>query len=423
MRVLWIVQGAMKEVAKKAGEKEPVSGTWIESLKNVLVNNQNVELHILCVVSKKQFRAVQQFICNGVTYYVLNVKKNALLDGQETKAKKEINDMILKIKPQIIHVHGTEFSISLNINESIQKRIPICHSIQGLVSCIADNYFYANLPLNEMFLMERIPLQIQRRDYKRRGKSERKIIQRYKYFFGRTDWDFSHITALNSQVKYIRVRELFREEFVNSKPWDIKQIKRLTIFYAGGARVPLKGFHKFLTGLVLIKQSFPEVIVYVAGIMPKKKLPLIGTIGYGRYINRLIKNKGLSDNIVFTGPLSSEEMLKQFSQAHCYVLGSAIENSSNTLVEAMLVGVPSVVASVGGVNNFAEHNVTSYIYRFEEIEMLSYYVKKIFHNDTIAEKFSINSRKKIREALDGNQHDLFNAYEYVIDDFSKEVNK
>lgn len=423
MRVLWIVQGAMKEVAKKVGEKEPVSGTWIESLKNLLINNQNVELHILCVVSKKKFGAVQQFICKGVTYHLLNVNKKALLDGQELKAKNDINNIISKIQPHIIHVHGTEFSISLNINENIQKRIPICHSIQGLVSCIADNYFYANLPLNEMSLMERIPLQIQRRDYKRRGKSERKIIQRYKYFFGRTEWDFSHITALNSQVKYIKVRELFREDFVNSKPWDIQKIKRFTIFYAGGARVPLKGFHKFLAALVLIKQSFPDVIVYVAGIMPKKKFPLIGMIGYGRYLNRLIKSKGLSDNIVFTGPLSSEKMLNKFYQAHCYVLGSSIENSSNTLVESMLVGVPSVVASVGGVNNFAEHNVTSYIYRFEEIEMLAYYVKKIFDNDSIAEKFSINARKKIREVLDGNQHDLVNAYKYVIDDFNKEANK
>lgn len=420
MRVLWIVQGAMKEVAKKLGERQPVSGTWIESSKDLILNNEEIELHILNIISNKKLKSIQEFLCDGVKYHLLSVKKKVLLGGKERKFEKDINDTIKKINPDIIHVHGTEFSISLAIKQNIEKNIPICHSIQGLVSCIAEKYFYADLPLNNMLLMERIPLGIQRKSYQRRGVSERKIIQRYKYFFGRTDWDYSHVTALNPKIKYIKVRELFREDFVNSESWNIKQINRLTIFYAGGARVPLKGFHKFLDALELIKKTFPNVVVYVAGIKPNKKIPIFGKIGYGKYLDRIIKNKGLSKNIVFTGPLSSKDMLNMFQHAHCYVLGSSIENSSNSLVEAMLVGTPSIVALVGGVENFAVHEETSYFYRFEEAEMLAHYVEQIFTNDEIAEKFSINSRKQIRSILDGNHEDLVKAYKYVVDDFKRE---
>ncbi len=420
MKVLWIVQGAMREVSKRIREKEPVSGTWIESTKNALIKNENLELHILCVVSKKKIDKMQNFIYNGVNYHVLNVNKKALLDGKYCTDAKYLNEFLLNLQPDIIHVHGTEFSFSLNINDEIEKNIPICHSIQGLVSCIAENYFYADLPLKQMPLIEKLPICIQRKGYIRRAKSEKKIINRFKYFLGRTDWDLSHTTSLNKQIKYIKVRELFRENFVNSRPWDIINIKKFTIFYAGGARVPLKGFHKFLEALTLIKKSFPEVIVYVAGIMPNKSIPLFGKIGYGRYLDRIIKKKQLSDNIVFTGALSSDQMVDKFYHSHCYVLGSSIENSSNTLVEAMLVGTPSVVADVGGVNNFAVHNSTSYIYRFEETELLAHYVSKIFENDLIAKEFSLRSREKIREDLCGSQNDLIEAYKFIIDDFNKE---
>lgn len=420
MKVLWIVQGKMNEVSRRIGEKEPVSGTWIEASKDLLVKVKDLELHVLCVVSKKKVDKLHNFRCDGVNYHILNVDKKALLVEKGRKYTKCLNEMILGINPDIIHVHGTEFSFSLNISEYVEKKIPICHSIQGLVSSIAENYFYADLPLNQMSLIERVPLWIQKKGYVKRGKSEKKIIQRYKYFFGRTDWDFSHVTSLNPEIKYLKVREMFRDNFVNSKPWDINNIQRFTIFYAGGARVPLKGFHQFLNALALIKESFPNVLAFVAGIMPNKKIPLFGNIGYGRYLNRLVKNKGLSDNVVFTGALSSDEMLDKFYHSHCYVLGSSIENSPNTLIEAMLVGTPSVVADVGGVNSFAIHNITSYIYRFEEFELLAYYVKKIFTNDLVAQNFSNSSRKIIREVIDGNQNDLVDAYKHVIDDFNKE---
>lgn len=420
MKVLWIVQGLMKEVAKAMGGKQPISGTWIESLKDALKNNKKVELHILCVTANKKIKGIQKIANDDVQYYVLPVAKNALISGYDSEASKNINAIIESLSPDIIHVHGTEFSISLNINGYSEKTIPICHSIQGLVSTIAEKYFYADLPMSKMPWLEKLPIQWQRSQYLKRGKCEKKILQRYQYFFGRTDWDFSHIVALNSNAKYVKVRELFRESFLQSAPWQIDHIQRHTIFYAGGARVPLKGFHKFLEALELIKHRYPDVVVYVSGIMPNKRLPLIGKIGYGRYLDKLIKSKGLSENVVFTGPLSAEEMVERFSSSHCYVLGSSIENSPNTLVESMLIGVPSVVASVGGVKNFATHNKTGYLYRFEETEMLAYYITKIFENDTVAKEFSFESRKVIRELLLDNQTDLLYAYEYVINDFKRE---
>ena len=419
MKVLWIVQGIMKEVAKEMGGKQPVSGTWLEASKDALKNKKNIELHILCVVTNKSIKEFQAIFCDGVRYYVLPVTKDALIRGYNSEASKNINNMIEKLSPDIIHVHGTEFSMSLNIDERYEKTIPICHSIQGLVSSIAETYFYADLPMRKMSFLEKFPIQWQRSQYLKRGKCEKEIIRRYQYFFGRTDWDVSHIIALNPDAKYIKVRELFREVFFESTLWQIDRIQRHTLFYAGGARVPLKGFHKFLDALELIKQRYPDVLVYVSGIMPNKRLPLIGKIGYGRYLDRIIKSKGLSDNVIFTGPLSGEEMAERFISSHCYVLGSSIENSPNTLVEAMLIGVPSVVASVGGVKNFATHQKTSYLYRFEETEMIAYYIGKIFEDDTIAKDFSVASRKAIRELLTDNQADLLRAYEEVINDFKR----
>lgn len=419
MKVLWIVQGIMKELSRQIGESAPVSGTWIEASKDSLKNREDVELHILCITANKHIEESISSVCEGVHYYLLPVSKKALVGGFEKNAARLINKKISEISPDIIHVHGTEFSVSLNIADDIQEKTPICHSIQGLVSVIAEKYFYAGINLNRTSPLVSLPTIVQRRQYLRRGKNEKKIIRRFKYFLGRTSWDRSHVTALNPSAEYKKVRELFREQFVRSKPWELGAAEKYTVFYAGGARVPLKGFHKFLDALEILKKRYPTVRAYVAGIVPNKRLPIFGKIGYGRYLDKKISQKGLGPNIVFTGPLTADQMQERFIKSHCYVLGSSIENSSNTMVEAMLVGVPSVVSAVGGVQDFCVHNDTSFVYRFEETEMLAYYVGKIFESDAISERLSNNSRLHIRELLNGSEEDLVTAYYDIVSRFNK----
>jgi len=54
-------------------------------------------------------------------------------------------------------------------------------------------------------------------------------------------------------------------------------------------------------------------------------------------------------NILFTGPLDSDEMPSLYAAADCLVLPSAAEGVPLVILEAMATGIPVVATRVGGV--------------------------------------------------------------------------
>jgi len=72
---------------------------------------------------------------------------------------------------------------------------------------------------------------------------------------------------------------------------------------------------------------------------------------YGKYIRELMKKNQLEDKVVFLGKMNADEMKEQYLRCGTFVCPSVIENSPNSLGEAMLLGVPCVTAEVGGITS------------------------------------------------------------------------
>ena len=84
--------------------------------------------------------------------------------------------------------------------------------------------------------------------------------------------------------------------------------------------------------------------------------------------------------MIFSGNLNAAEMMHEYLLANVFVCPSSIENSSNSLGEAQILGVPCVASYVGGVPDMmtgCEQN----LYRFEDIEMLAYKICEIFDRE------------------------------------------
>jgi glycosyltransferase involved in cell wall biosynthesis len=84
------------------------------------------------------------------------------------------------------------------------------------------------------------------------------------------------------------------------------------------------------------------------------------------------------EHVEFLGPLSEDQMIEQYLQSNVFVCPSSIENSPNSLAEAQMLGVPNISSFVGGTLNMVKHGKNGFLYRFEEIEMLAYYIDEIF---------------------------------------------
>ena len=137
---------------------------------------------------------------------------------------------------------------------------------------------------------------------------------------------------------------------------------------------------------------------------------------YLKYIKKLIMHNDLKNNVIFLGNLDEREMCEMYLKAHIFVSASTIENSSNSLSEAMLLGVPCIASDVGGTISLLNHEKEGYLYQADAPYLLSYYINKIFKDDLLAEKFSTNSRKHalITHDREKNFNDLIDIYKELI---------
>lgn len=164
-----------------------------------------------------------------------------------------------------------------------------------------------------------------------------------------------------------------RESFYHHK-WSYENCEPHTIFISQG-QYTIKGLHQLIKAIPLIKRVYPDVKVRIAGADV-----LRGgwrKSGYKLYLSRLIEETNSSSALEFVGKLDEQKMCDQFLAANVFVCPSAIENSSNSIGEAQLLGMPIIASYVGGNAELLGYSKDS-LYRFEEYEMLAERIISVF---------------------------------------------
>ena len=417
MKILWTVNLVPREVAQKIGLTSEVLGGWVESMASHLRTFNDLELYILC---KNETDIDFDETINNVRYISLNYNGKTTLNTLELKCEK----VVLDCKPDIIQVEGTEFlHAEAMLNTGNKLEIPTVVSLQGILSGYYQ-YQCGQLPINEMMFSKSIKNIISAwylhlrlvKWFRPRVKHETNVISKAKILLGRTSWDRAHAYRINPTAKFYDCKRILRKPFYEND-WNIGKIERHTI-YVGNGYNALKGAHFVVNALPELIREYPDVKVYIAGYKPfeeNDKRPMYKR-GYGLFFEKLIQDLDVGDHIVFTGPLQAEEVADKLSKVNAYVLCSAIENSPNTLGEAMCIGTPCVAAYVGGVPDMATDGENALFYRNDDPALLAWNIKRIFDNDDLALKLSANGRKQARITHDAekNAQTLYNIYNEIL---------
>jgi len=325
----------------------------------------------------------------GILYYLLPRKKP---NTEYDKSLEAYWLMIIReFEPHVIHIHGTEYAHGLACMNSCPEQNYVI-SIQGLVS-VSSKFYFAGIKTLDLVkhitlhdLLRRETIFQEKRRFERRGKLEREYIRKTKHIIGRTDWDYAHTNAINSSIEYHFCNETLRSGFYTARKWNIKEKQDYTIFLSQ-AGYPLKGLHQALRALSIVKGYYPKVHLKVAGLDITKSNNLKDRLrlgGYGSFIKSLIKKLGLVSNVTFTGSLGEIEMINEYRSTHLFLCPSSIENSSNSLAEAQLLGVPCLASFVGGLPSLVHHYENGILYRFEDHVMLAFQIMKIFEDEKLA---------------------------------------
>jgi glycosyltransferase involved in cell wall biosynthesis len=388
MRILWVSNFILPEIAEKMriGAVYSVGG-WMVGMWNAIRRQPNMELAI-CFPLYDQDHLVSGEM-DGTKYYGF-VQRERVCETYEKSVEEQLRKVMEQYKPDIVHIFGTEYMHSLAAVRAFDRPDRTVIGIQGMVSVYAK-HFMAGVPLwvqkGRTFrdVIKRDNLIRQRQSFQKRAVFEKEAIRKVHHVIGRTDWDRACTEQINKTAIYHFCNETLRESFYEKK-WSLETCRRHTIFVSQGS-YPIKGFHYVLEAMPAILDCYPDACVYVAGGDITKKESLSDRLrqsSYGKYICQLITENHLEEHVRFTGFLDEEEMCQQFLQSHVFVSPSSIENSPNSVGEAMLLGMPVVSSDVGGVKNMLLHEKEGFIYQADAPYMLAYYVKRIFAEDDLA---------------------------------------
>jgi len=376
MRLLWLcnmVPGAVQE--KISGSNG--GGLWVDHVLQDL-RKQDMEIRILCPGSGEEGRLDDKcsyaFFREGLPY--------VYLPQLEESFRKELNTY----QPHVVHIWGTEFGHTLAMVNAAEKEGLLDHtviSIQGLCSTYTAHYAEGvPVPVQRRFTfrdaVRRDNILQQQKKFALRGELEVAALQKARHVIGRTDWDKACTSQINPGARYHFCNETLRPDFFEGQ-WRYEDCQKHRIF-APSSLYPIKGFHNLLEAFAQVVKDYPDArlslpggsFVTAGGVKGKLRQN-----SYHLYLEELAKKYGILDRIDFLGRLSGEGMKQAFLDANVFVLPSTIENSPNSLGEAMLLGVPCVASHVGGVANMLGPE-EGFLYQSTAPYMLAHYIRELF---------------------------------------------
>lgn len=350
MRILWVTANGGNY------KSQTITGTggWIGAMQERLCKAQpDMELGITFLhptdtddvqVKNVTYLPVQyQYGTNGLhKLCIRHFRNEAVYRSERIKAMvKKIQDY----KPDLIHIWGIE-QFHASILEYI-KDIPVVVHIQGLLSACMYAHTPPAISLDDMRKSDSWMSRIVFKNGNwglyltnlERAKNEVRCSRYVKNWIGRTEWDKTMAQMLSPNSRYFHVEELMRDNFEGSKwsyHYDGKTINIMSTISADW----YKGIDVVLNTAYILKKHDIDIKWNIFGWERKSKL-----------LKTFIKKLGIIPedvNVVFHGKVNGEAIRNGLLACDCYVHPSYIENSSNAIAEAQMLGVPVIAQYVGG---------------------------------------------------------------------------
>ncbi len=363
MKVLWLCNIMLPRICKVFSIDGSKKEGWISGLlENLLTVAQGPEIMVAfpmnaALLGEKKWMKGRIETETGKTLLYYGFLENTDAPWIYEEDLDRIFTEILKdAQPDIVHSFGTEYPHTLAAFKAFQKPERSLIGIQGLCSVYADA-FYANIPLRirnkKTFrdIVKKDTIVLQREKFVKRGAYEMEALKLAGHIAGRTRWDHFYAEKFHKEAQYHVLRETLRPMFYEGE-WQYDLCEKHSIFVSQGD-YPIKGLHYVLEAMPGILKEYPDAVVYVAGnnILRFGAMGKLKISAYGSYLMELIKKYDLTEKVIFLGSLSGEEMKEKYLQTNVYLCPSSIENSPNSLGEAMLLKTPIVTADVGGITS------------------------------------------------------------------------
>ena len=402
MKVLWICNLMPAFLADAVGVAGTNKEGWIAGALDTLRRHDEIELAVAFPAKTDEpFHGVTE---EGITYYGF-VEDSDHPEQYDSALEASLGMICDEFHPEVIHIFGTEYPHTLAMLKVQEWKKRVIVHLQGVMRECAAVYL-ADLPeeVTERAtfrdVIRKDSLWRQKEKYEQRAAHEEEALKLALYACGRTAFDKEFLESVNSGCTYFSMNETLRNAFY-SDAWKIENATPHRIVMSQG-NVPFKAVHHMIKALPAIREKYPDAELYVAGDNVVRESGMVERLKlseYGRYLRMVIDECGVTDAVHFIGQQNEAQMKELYLTAQVYVLPSLIENSPNSLGEAMLLGVPCIASRVGGIPSMAEEGEVAF-FEAGNVEALSERVLRVFDDAEYASALSAAGRKRATLTFD-----------------------
>lgn len=155
---------------------------------------------------------------------------------------------------------------------------------------------------------------------------------------------------------------------------------------------PLDETEIFRKGLKSLLVALREVVKTVSNV----KLIVVGkTDGGYSTLQRMVKDLGIGDNVVFTGFLSDSRLLALYRKCDVFVLPSLHEGFPTVCAEAQACEKPVITTDVSSMLEVIKHGETGILVEPRDPESLAEAIRKLLSDSKLRRRLGKNGRIRV----------------------------
>ena len=390
MKVLWFTGVKPPAVT---GQK-PTRGFWQEGLRSTLEKHHpELELGIASIGNEDYvsftkgnttyFNVLRKTVEHSRIGSIIHGWKPYQYDFAEAERYKEV---VNEFKPNLIVSYGIENPFIMGLKN---LDIPILVTIQGSVEQITRHYFdglnrseFMRLVFSKNFVLGRSA--IQRYLYLRSYiPYEKEFFKHCQNFSGRTHWDKNLVLTNRPDANYHHCDNIINPIFY-SQQWQGSNTDEVHL-YSTCSNAIFKGSLTLVKGIKILKdRGHKNIKLRLAGMHPESEI--------GKMTSSFIQHNDLNDTVTLLGRVQQSQIVDEVKNCDIYISPSHMENSPNSLAEAMSMGAPCVASNAGGTTSLIAHEEEGLVYQHNDIEALANSIERFILNPDYARELAAQGR-------------------------------
>jgi glycosyltransferase involved in cell wall biosynthesis len=376
MKVVWICILANEEIGEKINSDLSLSvSSWMTEFIDLFKNNKHgLEITVISpnLYSNKEIF----FVLNDIKVILIKYRPNFLpaaaynLSLNYGLTRKKISALVDEINPDIIHLFGSENPIYAASFLNLYNKFPILLSVQGFVSLSSKppNIFSKYVRWNRI-------------------RFEKKINSLAKNITVATKNVTEQLSITSPNANFYPI---YYPTTIPKISADVCKKEYDLVYYS--RIVKDKGIEDFISALDILNKTGQDYNAIVIGG---------GAQIYIDEIKKKVSALGLTNKIRFTGFLETQqEVFRLAAKAKVYVLPTYFDGIPGTIREAMMMRLPVIAYSVGGIPTFNADKKCITLVEKQNIDELAVKIRDVLTD--------LNTTKSLVE----------NAYELMQNQFS-----